>query len=300
MEKSKLIRLLSLLLVLIVGMLPIIASSQNNAPMSEDIRNFILPTDPYCTPVVVNGNNTYPNLPGVLDTSRFSTMPELCSPVALTGNSVPEGVVDWVLVELRSVSTGGDANLSQQATVLARKAGFLLNNGRIVGALEYEALPDHTPSSCNEDSSVVANLDESSSCPDLMFNEVDVNNALGDDDLYIVIRHRNHLDIISSAALTESSGVYTYDFTESVSSAEDGALKANAGNQNRIAMFGGDADLSGSIGTTDYSTQIFPNLDDIGIYLRADTDFSGTIGTADYSTIIFGNLDSISAVRNFN
>ena len=45
--------------------------------------------------------------------------------------SVPNAnVVDWVLVELRE--TTGDATTATPSTVIARQAGFILNNGTIV------------------------------------------------------------------------------------------------------------------------------------------------------------------------
>lgn len=87
-------------------------------------------------------------------------------------------VIDWVLVELRE--TTGDANDATSSTIVARRAGFILRNGSIVG------------------------LDG-------------INNIIFDlivtDNLYVVIWHRNHLNVMSAYPVILSGGVYPYDFT---------------------------------------------------------------------------------------
>ena len=316
MKKFKLIRSLSLLLVLIVGILPIIASAQN-PPMSVTINAVIPTSDPYCTPVVVNGDNTYPNLPSRIDRSSFSSNPELCTLVALTGDSVPAGVVDWVLVELRVAERSGtdansnDANNSAIASVIARKPGFLLNNGRIVDALAYEALAaeSQTPSACNEDSSVVANLEANDSCPDLVFDEGDIVNSLDrdgdgtDDDLYLVVRHRNHLDIMSTTPLSDTSGSYIYDFTDDTSSTRSGnnGIKANAGpqNRNRVAMFAGDATGNNDIDIDDFNNGVVPDFGRRNQYFKGDTTLNAEVDLDDFNNAIGTNFGERSRFTEF-
>ena len=87
-------------------------------------------------------------------------------------SSVPTGVVDWVLLELR---TGTAAS-----TTVARKAVFLKSDGS------------------------VADLDGISKPS---FGE------LSPGYFYIIIRHRNHLDIMSANPIPLSSNSSLYDFT---------------------------------------------------------------------------------------
>ncbi len=326
MQRLKLIRSLCLLSALMVGVVPSIATAQES-PMQERI-NEVLPTqDPYCT---ADGDGQYPNLPstGAINTDAFADDSALCSAVTISGTSVPAGVVDWVLVELRvAVRSGGtpnsdDANIFTEigstgvtrSTVIARKPAFLLNNGRIVDAVAYADLGSHTsdtPDSCNLSEDVVANLEESNNCPDLIFDadniadRLDTNSDGTDDDLYLVIRHRNHIDIMSSTPLTESSGVYTYDFISNVANAKDNegaaGIKANAGpGNNRVAMFSGDSDYNNDIDIGDYNNAIaLPNVDrgDAAnlVYRRADNDYNGQVDISDYNESIRINR-ALSAV----
>ncbi len=133
-----------------------------------------------------------------LNTNNFIPLaqPYSGSPWNYTGTesvaSIPTGVVDWVLIELR---TGTAAS-----TMANRRACFILSNGNIV------------------------DLDGTSP---VKFDETDSNNY------YVVIRHRNHLAVMSANALSLTSslaGVYstggssTYNF----SSAQTQAFGTNA------------------------------------------------------------------------
>ena len=313
MQRLKLIRSLCLLSALVVALAPSIANAQNS-PMHEDIRAVLPVNDPYCT---ANEDDEYPNLPSqsIIDRNEFNSNRALCRIVTISGTSVPAGVVDWVLVELRVAVRSGDSPNSDDAndfreigstgvtrsTVIARKPAFLLNNGRIVDAEEYaEELDNHTsdtPAACNIDGDVVANLEEHVNCPDLIFDEEGIANALdtnsdgADDDLYLVIRHRNHIDIMSAQPLTDDSGAYTYDFTANIANTKgqgDG-IKAQAGSQTqRIAMYSGDSDYNGIINLTDYSTRIALTGVPIGtadqqVYRQADNDYNGIVNLTDYS-----------------
>ncbi len=309
MQRLKLIPSLCLLSALIGGMSLSIATAQTQrVPMSNSISTILPTTDPYCTP----REGVYENLSSTaLSTDRFNDSPELCTRVSVA--SIPTGVTDWVLVELRVAVRSGtqpdsrDANNSASGRVIARKPAFLLNNGRIVDAAGYVALDSHDPTSCNETGQVVADLGENANCPDLVFDEGNIADALDanddgtDDDIYLVIRHRNHLDIMSSTPLSETSGAYTYDFTSNVSNARSGGggIKAAAGppSRTRIAMFGGDADLNGSINVGDFSGSIFRSIGATD-YNRGDTNLGGSVNVGDFSDVIFRNIGNTSAVSN--
>lgn len=111
-------------------------------------------------------------------------------------DSIPgDNVVDWIEVELRE-TTGGPSTATEDS-VIGRRAGFLLADGTIT------------------------DLDGSSK---LRFKYVTVTN-----NLYVVIKHRNHLGIMSSVPLTLVDEVHAYDLTGAQSLAyQDPAITGNA------------------------------------------------------------------------
>ena len=103
-------------------------------------------------------------------------------------SEIPAVVIDWILVELRDAAAPAQAT---NGTRLGEQAGFLRNDGKI---LDYQG---------NEW---------------MTFNNTTINN-----DLYVVIHHRNHLSIMSSTGLTANAGVYSYDFSTGATQAYGGA-----------------------------------------------------------------------------
>jgi PKD repeat protein len=129
---------------------------------------------------------------------------------------IPANVTDWVLIELRDATSAATATA---ATQIARQAAFLMNDGSI------------------------RSLDGSSN---QQFNNLTIQHLL-----FAVIWHRNHLAVMSANPLTESAGVYSYDFTI-------GAGQAYNNGQKEIApgiwgMIAGDADASGIVDSGDKS-----------------------------------------------
>lgn len=162
------------------------------------------------------------------------------SPWNYSGNEfvsiIPNNVVDWVLVELRS-------DTSQQSTVF-KQAFFLKNDGHIV------------------------NLDGTSN--------LIVEGLLG--EYFLVIKHRNHLSIMSSQKITLTGSTVNYDFTNSPNSVFGGEL-ASLGDGN-YAMFAGDGDGNGVINILDYQ-EVGNKLFQVG-YKQGDLDLNGTINILDY------------------
>lgn len=95
-------------------------------------------------------------------------------------------VVDWVLIELRDASSAATAD---GASAISRQAGLLLKDGSVVG------------------------VDGASN---MSFAASFSNN------LFVVVWHRNHLGILSANPLTQTAGVYTYDFTVGLTQAYGG------------------------------------------------------------------------------
>ena len=274
MQRLKLIRSLCLLSALIVGVILVGVVNAQTPTVRLSINPSIPATDPYC-----DGN--YP----AFDFNPATEGAHLCSAITVT-SSRPSDVVDWVLFELRAVdnSEGNTAytdaiDNNQNTTVIARKPAFLLSNGRVVDAANYSGR-------CNSATvSGVDATDNADNCPDVVFDEGDVASQLDNKDLYLVIRHRNHLDIISNDELTQaSSGVYTYDFSSGVSQA--GGLNALKMKSGVSAMPGGDADGDNAPTIIDYtgSIRVDERIDASG-YLDTDIDMDSVPTLIDYTSI---------------
>ena len=281
MNKLKLIPLLYLLLILIIGAVLSVASAQTAPSMSTAIQegDFVPRQDVYC-------NDNYHSS---LDVSNYP-----CPRVPASGNfsAIPAGVVDWVLLELRAViGSSTDVREALVTTIVARKPAFLLSNGRVVDAEEYV---DETS---NQDPTACTGLNKHANCPDVEFNEGDFNEggiarAIDGKELYLVIRHRNHVDVISSTRLVEDSdtaGLYAYDFTSANTSALGGA-SALVEKSGTYAMYGGDADRNGNVNLSDYNNGL---RDDArtgqGGYLDSDVDMNSNANLSDYNDIIRDN-----------
>ena len=121
-----------------------------------------------------------PYLSGAMSTSLRDSgyvllaQPYSAAPWNYTGteavDTVPAGVVDWILLELRIDS----------ATQVSRRAAFLLSDGSIVDldGVSSVKFPTVTPG-----------------------------------DYYVVIRHRNHLAVMTANPITLSYSPVLYDFT---------------------------------------------------------------------------------------
>ena len=92
--------------------------------------------------------------------------------------SIPNSdIVDWVLVEYRDAATPETATIG---ATIGKQAAFVLSNGDVVSLDGITLLP---------------------------FNET------LNESLFVVIWHRNHLNVLSSTGLVEMGAVYSYDFT---------------------------------------------------------------------------------------
>ena len=290
MNILKLIRPL-ILSVFMISTIMGIAKAQT-ASMSTAINTFVPGQDSYC-------DGTY----ALVDTSQISSDSDnlhLC-PRIPDGDgleSIPSAVVDWVLVELRAVannetpgSTNVDAALGN--TVIARKPAFLLSNGRVVDAELYVEATDKDPAPCT-------GLTLHNNCPDVVFEQGDVATEVDTKDLYIVIRHRNHLDIISNEDVVEvagESGVYAYDFSDAETKARGGSAALVSGS-NAFSMYGGDADANGNVNLVDYNSV---QRDDIRAsqqgYLYADTNMDTNAGLPDYNDLVRDNARASRATQ---
>ena len=185
------------------------------------------------------------------------SQPYSAAPWTYTGTetvaSVPAEVVDWVLVELRQATSPANAT---SATIFGKRAAFVKSNGAIV------------------------DLDGSSP---LQFESIALNPG---NNLYPVIRHRNHLAIMSSVGVTKDGGTgyYTYDFSTAVTKAYGGTngYKQIGMSPLRYGMVTGDIDQDASIFVSDYNVWAAA-FGVTNVYNKSDLDTDGNVFVTDYN-----------------
>ena len=193
---------------------------------------------------------------GLLPISQpFNTIPWNYSGTETVVSIPRTDIVDWVLIELRDTT---DATLATPETVIARQAAFLLSNGEIVDMDGNGAFPITTSISNN---------------------------------LFVVVYHRNHLPIMSANAVSESAGVYTYDFTTAITQAYLSGEKLLNG---RAVMIGGDINADRSINNTDIN--LWKTEAGTKGYETADTKMDGEVDNKDKNDIWSNNNNSSSTV----
>ncbi|MEO8167324.1 MAG: glycoside hydrolase family 9 protein, partial [bacterium] len=109
---------------------------------------------------------------------------------------------------------------------------------------------------------------------------------------YLVVRHRNHLPIMSAPAQSLSPATpAAYDFTNSQSSAFGVNPMQQVGS--KFALYSGDANNSGNVSLSD-ANAVLGQLNVPG-YFSNDINLSGIVSSADVN-IIFGNINKTSQV----
>ncbi len=157
----------------------------------------------------------------------------------------PTNTVDWVLVELRQ----GMPILSgplPASTLAESHAALLLSDGSIVSS-------DGTP---------------------LKFNNVELGQ-----NYYLLIRHRNHLDIVSGNALAGADNMI-YDFTLGLEQSF-GVSQQKLSTDGKAMMFAADFNIDASIQISDYNRwKAIPAV--LDTYSLEDANMDGVIQTTDY------------------
>jgi len=170
--------------------------------------------------------------------------------------------VDWVLVELRDAVDAGSAN---SGTMIAQKAAFVQKDGQIVS------------------------VDGSSL---LQFNTT-VN-----EQLFVVIWHRDHLGIISANALVQTAGVYEYDFTTS----ENQVLGGSAGYKEVATgiwgMVAGDSNADGIVDDLDIEQNWKTQAGLMGYY-SGDYGLDSEVNNQDKNEICLPNSGMNTPVTGF-
>lgn len=201
------------------------------------------------------------NLAGEIPLSQPYNVSPWNYPGTESVGSIPNtDVVDWVLIELRDAT---DAASATGATRIARQAGFLLKDGTVVG------------------------LDGSSN---LQFI------TSFSDGLYVIVWHRNHLGVLSATSLTETAGVYSYDFSTSLSQAYGGGAGYKLVGTSVYGMPGGDENGDGYIDATDKAAW----TTDAGTegYQSSDFDLNNQVDNQDKNETWVENTAQSSQVPN--
>jgi len=113
---------------------------------------------------------------------------------------------------------------------------------------------------------------------------------------YIVVKHRNHLAVMSNAAVSidEANGADEHDFTLSGASyGGDGFGEKLIGSD--YAMFAADGDGNGFIQTTDKNSTWTTQVGQVG-YKAADFDMNGFVQTTDKSAYYENNVGKATQV----
>ncbi len=216
---------------------------------------------------------------GVIPTSVAHSSAYGGAPYSYAGSesfvTAPATAVDWVLIELRDAASPA---LATSSTTVATVAGLLMQDGTIKS----------TDGSSN-----------------ILFEGASISN-----NAYAVIKHRNHLDIMSHSAITESNGLYTYDFSTAATQAfgSDAQVELETG---VYGMYAGDVNADGELkyaGADDDQTVIFNTIggntsviNTLDGYYAEDVNMDGTVkyaGADDDQTEIFNIIGGNTSVIN--
>ena len=183
-----------------------------------------------------------------LDTLIPLTQPYSAAPYNYTGTetltSVPNNMVDWVLLEARQGSPNMSGN--RGTVTVETHAGVLLSDGSIVDV-------DGNP---------------------LTFNFLSANQ-----EYYFCVRHRNHLDVLSASSVPFNNNM-AYDFRFYPFQAfGTNQLKWDAV-INYALMYGGDYNQTGDIQVTDYD-EWRANPAQLYIYENIDGNLDGVVQVTD-------------------
>lgn len=211
-------------------------------------------------PFNVSQMNASLNLSGYLPLSQPYYQPPWNYPGTESVGSIPNAnIVDWVLVELRDATSPSTAT---SATIAARQAGFVLRNGTIT-----------TVDGINP----------------MVFDAVIANN------LYVVVRHRNHLAVMSSGALPYASGNYTWDFSTGSGKAYGGATAHKQIVTGIWGMTAGDGNSDGGVNNLDKNL-VWKVQAGLSGYYKGDFNMNGQVENTDKNNLWKPNSGSGSQV----
>lgn len=200
-----------------------------------------------------NGANmsTSMNSGGIIPLSQ----PYNVAPYNYTGTesvaAIPANVVDWVLIENRKPASG----LPQDAlagTITGSSAGFLLDNGTVVG---IDGVTPITVPITKQGNS------------------------------FVVVRHRNHLGVLSNVIASNAAGTFTNDFSALAnvykpSGAPSDPLTLLSGSV-KYGLWPGDVNKNGVVNSTDITAVKAAISSSSSGYQLTDVNLNGGINSTD-------------------
>lgn len=115
-----------------------------------------------------------------------------------------------------------------------------------------------------------------------------------DDSLYIALRHRNHLDIVTAKPINESNGYFHCDFRESAGNALGGTNSQVEVAPGQWAMIAGDINQNDTVSESDLISWV--SLAGQKLYHPADLDFNGEINNNDKNLLLLNNFGKFSSL----
>jgi hypothetical protein len=170
---------------------------------------------------------------------------------------VPANIVDWILIELHDAVNVSTVN---SGTLVETQAAFLLSDGS------------------------VKQTDGNS------FPEIDYTLT---EQLFVIIRHRNHLDVLSANPLNKVGDNYVYDFSSGpnqVYGELDGCKELAPG---IFGMVSGDASADGTINDFD-KTEKWEMETGLPGYLPSDLNMDGESNNLDKNEFWLDNFGANS------
>ena len=168
---------------------------------------------------------------------------------------MPADVVDWVLLEIRDIL--GENIIEQKAAFLLADGNIIDSNGQYAGVAFY-------------------NLQENES-------------------YFLVVRSRNHLDVMSSNLINVQNGRLIYDFTTSANQAMLSQMTAVG--DNMYALYAADFDGNGIINFSDWNIYN-QQSSQINGYFAADATLDGHVSISDFNFYVLNrNLVGFQQIR---
>ena len=174
--------------------------------------------------------------------------------------SIPENAVDWVLIQLRE--TTGDASTATSDKTIATRVGFLMKNGSV------------------KDMDGIGNLEF----------PVSVN-----DNLFIVVDHRNHIAAISLNPVPTFNGTGFYDFSSGEYKVLGGSLGHKEIAPGIWGLFSGDSNADGIIDVLDKQNEWDLLVGSVG-YLSSDFSLDSQVDNKDKNDFWKANFGFVSQV----
>jgi C1A family cysteine protease len=214
-------------------------------PWDLCIRAYAIPTILADVKVLLEGPYSSGSMSTALSSVLPTNQPYNSGPWNYQGTeqvgSIPPGVVDWVLVQLR---TGTPPTM----TTIATRAAFVKSNGSVV---------------------------DMNGTSHVSFDGV----ATG--SYYIVVRHRNHLAIMSASAVDFTSGSASYSFTTGQSQAYGTNPVIDLGS-GKYGMCAGDANQDGQITSLDFDIFLPKFRSGATGYESSDWNLDGQVTSPDF------------------